>query len=88
MGRAWAHSFLEGVVTVSGLWVQTTRRIQELERTDTERLMEAGVGNSRLGPPVVFLFGFEHRLLSCGRPFWSCTQSVIDIYLLILNPET
>lgn len=46
--EAWVRFFLEGVVTVSGLVVQTTRRIQKLEHTDTERLMEAGVGHSGL----------------------------------------
>lgn len=46
--EAWVRFFLEGIVTVSGLVVQTTRHIQELERTDTERLMEAGVGHSGL----------------------------------------
>jgi len=46
--EAWVHFFLEGIVTVSGLVVQTTRHIQELERDDTERLMEAGVGHSGL----------------------------------------
>ncbi len=46
--EAWTRFFLEGIVTVSGLVVQTTRRIQSLESTDTERLLEAGVGHSGL----------------------------------------
>ena len=46
--EAWVRFFLEGVVTVSGLVVQATRRIQKLERSDTERLMEAGAGHSGL----------------------------------------
>jgi Fic family protein len=46
--EAWVRFFLEGIVTVSDLVVQATRRIQELERTDTERLLEAGVGHSGL----------------------------------------
>ncbi len=46
--EAWARFFLEGIVIVSGLVVQTTKRIQELERRDTERLLEAGVGHSGL----------------------------------------
>ncbi len=46
--EAWIGFFLEGIVTVSELVVHTTRRIQELERTDTERLLAAGVGHSGL----------------------------------------
>jgi len=46
--EAWVRFFLEGVVTVSGLVVQTTRRIQELDRSDTESLLKAGVGHSGL----------------------------------------
>lgn len=46
--EAWVRFFLEGIVTVSGMVVQTTRHIQELERADTERLMEAGIGHSGL----------------------------------------
>jgi Fic family protein len=44
--EAWVRFFLEGVVTVSNLVVQTTREIQKLERTDTERLIKAGIGHS------------------------------------------
>ncbi|HEC13420.1 MAG TPA: Fic family protein [Acidiferrobacteraceae bacterium] len=46
--EAWTRFFLEGIITVSGLVVQTTRRIQSLESTDTERLLKAGVGHSGL----------------------------------------
>jgi len=46
--EAWVRFFLEGVVTVSDLVVKTTRRIQQLEREDTERLMKTGVGHAGL----------------------------------------
>ena len=58
--EAWVRFFLEGVVTVSGLVVQTTRRIQKLERTDIERLMEAGVGHSGL---LLMRFLFKQPVL-------------------------
>ena len=37
--EAWVQFFLEGVVTVSGQVVKTTRAIQQLERTDTDRVL-------------------------------------------------
>jgi len=46
--EAWIRFFLEGMVTVSDLVVQTTQQIQALERNDTERLLAAGVGHSGL----------------------------------------
>ena len=46
--EAWVRFFLEGVVTVSDMVVKTTKRIQELEREDTEQLMRTGVGHAGL----------------------------------------
>lgn len=46
--EAWVRFFLEGVVTVSDMVVNTTRKIQQLERDDTERLMKTGVGHAGL----------------------------------------
>jgi len=46
--EAWVRFFLEGIVTVSDMVIQTTRRIQELERDDTERLLAAGIGHAGL----------------------------------------
>lgn len=46
--EAWVRFFLEGVVVVSQQVVQTTRRIQWLERQDTDRLLEAGIGHAGL----------------------------------------
>jgi Fic family protein len=43
--EAWVRFFLEGIVVVSQQVVQTTRRIQLLERQDTDRLLAAGVGH-------------------------------------------
>lgn len=42
--EAWVKFFLEGVVTVSGQVVSTTKRLQQLERDDTDRLIAANAG--------------------------------------------
>jgi Fic family protein len=42
--EAWTRFFLEGVCEVSKMVVDTTRRIQELERTDGDKLVQAGEG--------------------------------------------
>lgn len=42
--EAWIRFFLQGIVTVSRQVIDTTRRIQQLERTDTERLIAANAG--------------------------------------------
>lgn len=67
--EAWVDFFLEGVVTVSQQVVQTTKKIQKLERTDTERLLAEGVGH--VGPilmqriltqPVVYVNDVKEKL--------------------------
>jgi len=42
--EAWTSFFLEGVVEVSRMVLDTTKRIQALERNDGDRLVEAGEG--------------------------------------------
>jgi Fic family protein len=42
--EAWTRFFLEGICEVSKLVVDTTRRIQALERADADRLVAAGEG--------------------------------------------
>lgn len=44
--EAWIKFFLEGIVTVSGQVVQTTKAIQALERRDTDRILVEGVGHA------------------------------------------
>lgn len=44
--EAWVKFFLEGVVTVSEQVVQTTKRIQALERRDTDRILAGNVGHA------------------------------------------
>jgi Fic family protein len=42
--EAWLRFFLEGIVTVSKQVVDTTRRVQQLEARDTDRLIQANLG--------------------------------------------
>lgn len=42
--EAWISFFLEGIVTVSEQVISTTRRLQQLERDDTDRLISANAG--------------------------------------------
>lgn len=42
--EAWTRFFLEGICEVSRMVVDTTRRIQVLERTDGDKLIKAGEG--------------------------------------------
>lgn len=42
--EAWTRFFLEGIIEVSKMVLETTRRIQALERDDVDRLVEAGEG--------------------------------------------
>ena len=42
--EAWTRFFLEGIIDVSKMVLETTRRIQALERDDVDRLVEAGEG--------------------------------------------
>jgi Fic family protein len=44
--EAWVRFFLQGIITVSLQVVQTTRRIQILERVDMDRLLAIGVGHA------------------------------------------
>lgn len=43
--EAWTRFFLEGICEVSSLVLETTKRIQALERNDTDRLIAAGEGS-------------------------------------------
>ena len=43
--EAWIRFFLEGIRDVSRMVLETTKRIQLLERTDTDRLVAAGEGS-------------------------------------------
>lgn len=43
--EAWIQFFLEGICEVSRMVVDTTRRIQELERTDGDKLVKSGEGS-------------------------------------------
>jgi Fic family protein len=42
--EAWVRFFLDGICSVSDMVVETTRRIQALERNDSDRLVAAGEG--------------------------------------------
>lgn len=44
--EAWVKFFLEGIVTVSGQVVNTTRAIQQLERRDIDRVLESSAGHT------------------------------------------
>lgn len=44
--EAWVSFFLEGIVTVSEQVVQTTKRIQALERRDTDRILASNIGHA------------------------------------------
>lgn len=44
--EAWVKFFLEGIVTVSGQVVNTTRAIQQLERRDIDRVLESSAGHA------------------------------------------
>jgi Fic family protein len=46
--EAWIRFFLEGVREVSKMVLETTRKIQALERADSDRLVEAGEGSHGL----------------------------------------
>ena len=60
--EAWTRFFLEGICEVSRMVLETTRRIQALERTDSDRLVAAGEGSYGINllrglllQPVVFV---------------------------------
>ena len=42
--EAWLKFFLEGIISVSSQAIQTTRRLQQLERDDTDRLLASNAG--------------------------------------------
>ncbi|MDH3997360.1 MAG: Fic family protein [Desulfuromonadales bacterium] len=42
--EAWIHFFLQGICEVSDMVVDTTKRIQALERNDGDKLLQAGEG--------------------------------------------
>lgn len=44
--EAWVKFFLEGIVTVSGQVVKTTKAIQQLERRDIDRVLESSAGHA------------------------------------------
>jgi Fic family protein len=46
--EAWIRFFLEGIREVSRMVLQTTKRIQALERTDSDRLVAHGEGSHGL----------------------------------------
>jgi Fic family protein len=43
--EAWTRFFLEGIIEVSRMVLDTTKRIQALERVDSDRLVAAGEGS-------------------------------------------
>lgn len=65
----WIAFFLEGVETVSNMVIDTTRRIQKLERQDSDRLIEAGAGSDGISilrflmqQPIVQIQDIENYL--------------------------
>jgi len=67
--EAWVQFFLEGVVTVSDQVVKTTKAIQGLERTDTDRILVSNSGHSGvlllrylMEQPVVRVKDVENKL--------------------------
>jgi Fic family protein len=65
----WLLFFLEGVETVSNMVIDTTRRIQQLERQDSDRLIEAGAGTDGITTlrflmqqPIVQIHDIENYL--------------------------
>ena len=67
--EAWVQFFLEGVVTVSEQVVNTTKSIQRLERTDTDRILTGNSGHSGvlllrtlMEQPVVRVKDVEEKL--------------------------
>lgn len=65
----WIAFFLEGIETVSNMVIDTTRRVQKLERDDTDRIIEAGGGSDGvsfirflLQQPVIQIADVEQHL--------------------------
>lgn len=73
--EAWVRFFLEGVVSVSDQVVSTTKRLQQLERDDTDRLLGANAGQEGIQllrhlmqQPVVMVKDVEKALdISYGK---------------------
>ena len=73
--EAWVRFFLEGVVSVSEQVVSTTKRLQQLERDDTDRLIAANAGQEGIRllrhlmqQPVVMVKDVEKALsVSYGK---------------------
>lgn len=67
--EAWVRFFLEGVITVSAQVVSTTKRLQQLERDHTDRLIAANAGQEGIRllrhlmkQPVVMVKDVEQAL--------------------------
>ena len=65
----WIAFFLEGIETVSNMVIDTTRRVQKLERVDTDRIIAAGGGSDGvsfirflLQQPVIHIADVEQHL--------------------------
>ncbi len=65
----WLTFFLEGIVAVSDMVIDTTRRIQALERSDTDAMTTAGTGSESIAfirallqQPVVYVRDIERHL--------------------------
>ena len=65
----WIEFFLEGIESVSNMVIDTTRRIQKLERDDTDRIIAAGAGSDGvsfirllLRQPIILIGDLEQHL--------------------------
>ena len=65
----WVAFFLEGVESVSQMVIETTRRVQLLERKDIDAMVAAGAGSQGIAfirllqqQPVVLVKDIEHKL--------------------------
>ncbi len=73
--EAWVRFFLEGIISVSEQVVSTTKRLQQLERDDTDRLIAANAGQEAIRllrflmqQPVVLVKDVEQELgVSYGK---------------------
>lgn len=67
--EAWVRFFLEGIITVADQTINTTRRIQQLERRDVDRIIQSSAGHSGvllqrmlMQQPVVQVRAVQHEL--------------------------
>lgn len=65
----WIAFFLEGIEAVSNMVIDTTRRVQKLEREDTDRMIAAGAGSDGvafirllLQQPIIQINDLEQHL--------------------------